>query len=359
MVLNNKEFTFLKTKFSLVFFSLFLFCSCEKTTQKINVTPNIKNNKIESISIYGNVTEDYKIVLKDSKNPILGNYTLTNDTLLFKPIIPLTANTYYQILNENLVVDEFIVEQTIALEKPKVLEIYPKTDSVPENLLKMYVKFSKPMQEVKKALDFITIIENDTKKEVAIFLDLETELWNENHTELTLWLNPGRIKKDLIPNKTLGKPIVQGKNYTITINKSWFDAQGLFLEKEYTKQITVTASDTEKPSIQDFVVQKPTYNTLQSLHIQSTEILDVMLVGPNIEILLDHQIIEGTFTYSNNAKHIYFTPKQEWEKGKYLVRIKSQLEDLAGNNFNRLFDRDITKDKLESKTMHELTFVIP
>ena len=35
----------------------------------------------------------------------------------------------------------------------------------------------------------------------SIFLELENELWNPEHTQLTLWLDPGRIKRDLIPNQ--------------------------------------------------------------------------------------------------------------------------------------------------------------
>ena len=39
------------------------------------------------------------------------------------------------------------------------------------------------------------------------FLDLQPELWNAEGTVLTLWLDPGRIKRDLIPNKELGIPL--------------------------------------------------------------------------------------------------------------------------------------------------------
>ena len=71
------------------------------------------------------------------------------------------------------------------------------------------------MQEVRNSLEYIKVINLNTQKEEDIFLTLETELWNADHTELTLWLDPGRIKKDLIPNQKLGIPIKNGNSYEL------------------------------------------------------------------------------------------------------------------------------------------------
>ena len=60
--------------------------------------------------------------------------------------------------------------------------------------------FSQPMQEGVSA-EHICLVkgEKDTLKNV--FLDLQPELWNHDRTMLTLWLDPGRIKRDLQPNR--------------------------------------------------------------------------------------------------------------------------------------------------------------
>ena len=39
-----------------------------------------------------------------------------------------------------------------------------------------------------------------------------------------------------------------------------------------------------------------------------------------------------------------FRPESPWAKGSYIIESEERLEDLAGNNLNRLFDRDITKE---------------
>ena len=47
-------------------------------------------------------------------------------------------------------------------------------------------------------------------------------------------------------------------------------------------------------------------------------------------------------------KSIEFTPGNEWQGGEYTLRIENRLEDLAGNNLNRVFDRDINLVKSDS-----------
>ena len=61
-----------------------------------------------------------------------------------------------------------------------------------------------------QALENITVIKNGKDTIPSIFLDLQPELWNKERTILTLWLDPGRIKRDLQPNKKLGLPLELG-----------------------------------------------------------------------------------------------------------------------------------------------------
>ena len=59
-------------------------------------------------------------------------------------------------------------------------------------------------------------------------------------------------------------------------------------------------------------------------------------------------------------RSLYFYPKTNWEPGLYEITIDSRLEDLAGNNLNHVFDKDIenSSDTAHSETK-ELKFVIP
>jgi hypothetical protein len=41
-------------------------------------------------------------------------------------------------------------------------------------------------------------------------------------------------------------------------------------------------------------------------------------------------------------KQLNFIPNKPWSPGQYNLQVEARLEDLAGNNLNRLFDRDVT-----------------
>lgn len=355
MVIKTKKNTLTKTKLLLVFFSVFLFLSCFNNT---NYKLNVKDDKIVNIWFFKTSNSNISIVLKDKKQPIFGDFTKKNDTLVFTPVIPLSSNTSYQIKRNGIVISEFFVETSILKNNPKILDIYPKIDTVPENLLKMYIIFSKPMQQVKDAKEFISVYDLTKNKEIDIFLDLETELWNNNNTELTLWLDPGRIKKGLIPNEKQGKPIEQGKKYLIKIDRNWFDTNENSLDKDYQKEIFVTQKDIIKPSKKQLQIFTPEFNTKNNLKIESSEELDMMLIEDNFSIYMNNTLISGAFSFDKKAKIVYFKPNNKWTKGNYKLIIKSQQEDLAGNNFNRLFDRDIKKDNINPLQKIELEFSI-
>ena len=77
---------------------------------------------------------------------------------------------------------------------------------MPENLLKIYLRFSHPMREGQSD-KYISLIKNGKDTLPDVFLNLQPELWNEDRTVLTVWLDPGRIKRDLQPNLKLGNPL--------------------------------------------------------------------------------------------------------------------------------------------------------
>ena len=53
------------------------------------------------------------------------------------------------------------------------------------------------------------------------------ELWDPNFQRLTMTFDPGRIKRGLTSNETMGPPIAEGKRYTLVIDRDWPDARGV------------------------------------------------------------------------------------------------------------------------------------
>ena len=66
--------------------------------------------------------------------------------------------------------------------------------------------------------------------------------------------------------------------------------------------------------------------------------------------------VKGTFE-CDGEKKCRFIPEIAWKPGDYLLVIESRLEDLAGNNLNRPFDRDVTQGKTPlSRATYERKF---
>lgn len=345
----------------LVFFCLSLFYACQKNETKSKVSVNYELDRATSISFQTNYTiENLSVHLKGVELEILGQFEQRNKQIEFTPAVPFTNGKTYQLRYQQGTITEFSIKAKSDKGKPKVLAIYPSTDSVPENLLKMYIQFSKPMQEVGSSLDYITVLDEDDNELSDIFLALENELWNKEHTLLTLWLDPGRIKKDLIPNKEKGLPLNSGYTYRLKVNDAWKDAEGFRLHKGVEKKLIVTDRKNTKPNISSWKLEKPQLGTKDPLLVEFNEPLDAQLLRECFAILDDDStIIEGRISLIQNEQGIAFIPSEDWKKGTYKLKILSILEDLAGNNLNRLFDTDLeATPEAEPSSFKTLNFIL-
>ena len=343
----------------LVFFCLLLFLSC-KQEPFFQHSLIYENNQAKSLLFTGDKeTSKYAIRLKGKQYNVLGDFKKEGSDIQFTPIIAFTRGETYEILLEDTIIQEFLVPKDMEAERPKLLSFYPRLDTVPENLLKMYLVFSKPMQQSQSTLDFIKVFNTTTSKEVEIFLPLQNELWNEDKTELTLWLDPGRIKKDLIPNKERGIPIEQGNHYEIVVENTLADQEGIELGKPYVKRFFVDVRDTQKPVVKNWEITIPTADSKEALGLDFGESLDALLVEETITVIdAKQQQIKGSFLVSKKGNNVLFVPYETWKKGTYSIQIESRLEDLAGNNLNRLFDTDLQNDKIDKVKLYKRSFTV-
>jgi len=294
---------------------------------------------------------------KDSTN-ILGEYTIS-DRILFEPLIPFSRGLTYELIFRDKKIGEFFIPAVDTHDAPQLLACYPKQDTVPENLLKIYLRFSHPMREG-QSNKYIRLIKNGTDTLHDVFLDLQPELWNEDRTVITIWLDPGRIKRDLQPNLRLGAPLQEKGKYKLIVSKQWQDAQGVPLQKDFTKSFIVGKRDSLSPDPDRWKILPPKAGSQQPLTIDAGEPLDHFLLMESFRVAgKDGNTIKGKFETDQKDKICSFTPAETWVAGNYALLIESKLEDLAGNNLNRPFDRDITKTKQPStQTSYRKNFSI-
>jgi hypothetical protein len=352
---------------SLIFFVL-LWVSCSERKQD-NINIIWTNNQATGIFIPKSYWNDAPadsiktllLVQLQSKNgtPILGEHSINEDNVIFKPAIPFSRGLTYEVLFRNKKIGIVKIPQANAADAPIVVAVYPTQDTLPENLLKLYLQFSRPMREG-ESQKYISLLRNQEDTVPDVFLNLQPELWNEERTELTIWLDPGRIKRDLIPNQQLGNPLQKGEKYSLVISNKWTDVQGLALKQSFAREFIVGARDSISPDPDQWNLKIPESGTNQPLEINTLESLDFFLLTETIRIFdKNRNKIPGELKIEKEETKLSFIPQKKWASGQYLLRIDSHLEDLAGNNLNKLFDRDITvKATRPEKMVYERTFVI-
>lgn len=310
-----------------------------------------------------NYVKVYTTPRQKNQPAILGRYFLENGKLSFCPYIGFQPGLTYEVFLNSSTEPEFTFQLPLdtSTALPRVVKVYPQNDSLPANQLKFYFFFSQPMSEG-QAYRRIRVREKGRAKLLPnFFLELQPELWDKKHQRLTLWLEPGRIKRDLGPNNTLGPPLEIGKSYVLEIDSGWKDRRGRPLESNFKKEFFVREEDRQSPQTEQWTLKLPDPGSKVPLEIFFGESLDAVLSQSCFQIFTSEpNLVKGKFSLIAEEKGIHFTPQTAWSKGKYQILLEAKLEDLAGNNLNRLFDRDLKTEKkplIARKTL-QIDFVI-
>ena len=322
----------------------------------------------EAIELFEGV-EDWKdyfqvrvVGLEEGLPPMLGSSYVQEIRLIFRPRFPVIEGRLDEVIfNYTTSVRQQIVVPKLSNPKPAgITQIYPTTEFFPENQLKIYLHFSAPMR-YGEALKYVKLYDEQGEAITAPFLDMGQELWNKEYTRLTLWFDPGRIKRHLQPNLKSGPPLQQGKAYTLVVHKEWKDANGLPMAQDKVKAIQIIAADTEQPRPENWQISYPEPGTNSSLEIDFLEPMDHALLENGLLVLNQQdEVVKGAFSIAKEESFWSFRPMENWKPGRYRIRINTRLEDLAGNNLRRLFDRDVEDPENENldKVFIDLEFLL-
>ena len=91
-----------------------------------------------------------------------------------------------------------------------VTHIYPSGDIVPANQLRMYLHFSAPM-DWRSGYDYVMLLDDRGQEVVDAFLPLDADFWNDDRTRYTVFFDPGRVKRGILPNKQMGRALEAGQ----------------------------------------------------------------------------------------------------------------------------------------------------
>ncbi len=288
--------------------------------------------------------------------PLLGSHSLGSGTLIFEPRFALQPGLRYQAVldpealgpavppagfESDRIKVSFDVPERIVSEPTIVEAVYPSGNLLPENLLKFYVHFSAPMSRG-EVYRFIRLLDGSKQVVEIPFLEIEQELWDSDQRRLTLFIDPGRIKRGLLPQEQEGTALVSGKQYRMVIQQEWPDARGKQLRESYEKVFTVGPPDRTPIDPQAWSLTRPRTGSRQPLCLEFGEPLDHALLGRLIQAMGPGPTsVPGAAEVSDQERLWCFKPDEPWSEGDFFLSISSALEDLAGNRIGRPFDVDV------------------
>jgi hypothetical protein len=303
--------------------------------------------------------------------PMVGAYRVLTDVVRFEPQFPLEPGLAYRAVlrpdrlpgnsKQTEITAEYRLPPRDNTPTTVVSQIYPSGDVLPENLLKFYIHFSAPMSRG-RIYDHITLREKSSGKAIELpFLEIDEELWDPAMQRLTLFIDPGRIKRGVRPLEEIGPALEEGKSYTLIIDRDWRDSAGRPLRATFEKDFWVGPPDREPLTPDAWKINPPAAETREAHARNNTETLDQALALRLIQVTDERgNPIKGSASLENRERLWRFIPLGPWRRGSYRIVVQTTIEDLAGNNIGKSFEVDLfegVQRKLTAASV-KLTFQI-
>ena len=289
----------------------------------------------------------------ESTLPMVGEYEpVAENVLRFRPGFPLEPGMQYvatldpsqipfaakERRESGILTATYTPPPRPASPQALVSVVYPTADTLPENLLKFYIHFSAPMSRG-DVYRHIHLLEGASGAEVELpFLELDEELWDPAMTRLTLFIDPGRIKRGVRPLEEIGPALEAGKRYTLVIDRGLIDATGRELAEEFRKPFTVAAPDRDAPDPASWKVTPPRAATRDPVTIDFPDPMDHALAERLIRVTANGTMLPGQISLVEQERRWLFTPATPWPAGRYEIVAQPTIEDLAGNNIGKPFE---------------------
>jgi hypothetical protein len=286
--------------------------------------------------------------------PLLGQYQVEAGTLIFHPRYPITAGVHYHAVfrdpSGRMITRDFDGPPRAINPVARVEQVYPTADVLPSNLLRLYIVFSAAMSQGEAAAHIH--VEDEKGKVLPDELLPGQELWDPSFRRLTMTFDPGRIKRGLTSNQTIGPPITEGRHYKLVIDRDWPDARGVPMVQGFTKSFVGGPPVRTSPDPAQWRVTAPAKGTTNALVVDFPGPMNYALLLKTIQAP-----VAGKVALDRRESEWRFTPDAPWQAGDYHLAVDTAIEDLAGNRIGVPFDIDIFEKV--SKTIERKSINIP
>lgn len=285
--------------------------------------------------------------------PIIGTLNdHSSSYLTFIPLVPFSFGQNYTLTLGDQV-EYFHIEPPADYKRLRVHSVAPSAPQIPSNVLKWYLQFNRPVSSI-NVYAHIRFLDQAGEVVPRAILPLENALLNADRTMLTIWIEPGRQKRALGPNQRLGTVFEEGQEYVLLVLKDIKDEQGCSMAEDWQHRFKIVKPDYRSPAPQQWELSRPRAISKDTLFIALEEAMDYGSLSTGLVIYdATGKQKNGIIELSKHEKEVQFIPEENWKAGTHLLVIAPEIEDLAGNNLNRLFDNVIDTDSRQVKTISD------
>ena len=281
---------------------------------------------------------------------IAGRYAVAGSLVRFTPMFPFDDGREYEVALDmsRLSGGGTATAPTVAVvtlpgivrtPSTVVTHVYPSGNVVPANQLRLYLHFSAPM-DWRSGYDYLKLLDDRGEEVLDVFLPLDADFWNDDRTRYTVFFDPGRVKRGILPNRTMGRALEAGRRYTLVVRKEWRDGHGQPLKDEFKHQFTVVPPIEHALSMDAWKVVAPAAGTREPVAVTFPAALDHGLLRRALSVSRQGSAVEGDIAIEPGETRWTFTPRAAWQRGTYDLVALEFLEDLAGNRIGRAFEVD-------------------
>jgi hypothetical protein len=290
-----------------------------------------------------------RITVTADAPPVAGSYAIADGAVRFTPMFPLDPGRSYTAVFDPSAVPGSVLQAVAKVSRVvpipaaapsapvTVAAVYPSANELPANLLRMYVEFSGPMGS-RGGQDYITIEDGRGEGIADALLPLDTALWNPEHTRFTVLFDPGRVKRGILPNRRMGRPLTPGQAFTLIVRAGWPDAHGVPVAATFRREYRVGPPIERGLDPRSWTVSPPPAGSREPLAVEFPWPLDRALLQRALAVTRGDATVAGDVTVPSGERRWIFTPRVGWSSGDFTLVVQPELEDVAGNRVGHAFE---------------------
>jgi hypothetical protein len=204
----------------------------------------------------------------------------------------------------------------------------PEAETIPANTLRMYFMFDRPARGLVHQSE-VKLVGPDGSEIKNAFMDFGQELWSPDGKRLTVFFDPGKIKRDVEAEGDAVSPLKEGKSYQIKL-------------ADYAHSFQVSPPVRERLNPKIWKVIEPSSSSSQ-LEIKFDRVMDAALLLDQIEVVETKSgaRVSTTKKILTGGTGLIFLPRFKWRIGQYAVVASSILEDVSGNRMGESLDHTL------------------